>query len=369
VRVSSFAARVAQSYHEFNQDKYRKVAESLITRDEADLSKPFGQAMRSTFPRADVFIDGTSRSNITRGIGRFIDLLFNKPFETPTCDEVGMNFAHAAALRSADLSRQVGAVIMSQAGEVLAVGCNETPKPAGGHYWGGDPNDARDFVLGHDPSTKMKAEMIIELLRVLRSNDWLISEEVSPETRKTVYASLEKLMEETKQNGEPEIFADSQITNIIEYGRVVHAEMSAITEAARRGISVKGAILYCTTYPCHICARHIISSGIARVVYVEPYPKSMTQRLYPKATTTDRTDATNLRVLFEPFLGVSPNKYNEVFEIYGARKNKRGDATKWKRGTAEPRLERMIESYLGVENFAIGALEGGLQRANLTMWH
>lgn len=368
-RVSSFAARVAQSHHDFNEDKYRKVAESLITRDEADLTKPFGQAMRSTFPKADVFIDGTSRNSITRGIGRFVDLLFNKPFETPTLDEVGMNFAHAASLRSADLSRQVGAVIMSQAGEVLASGCNETPKPGGGHYWGGDPDDARDFVLGYDPSTKIKSEMITELLHLLKGNDWLVGEHVTDQVRNTVNVSLERLMKETDENGEPAILRDSQITNIIEYGRVVHAEMSAITEAARRGISIKAATLYCTAYPCHICARHIISSGISRVVYVEPYPKSMTQRLYPEATTTDRKETKNSQVLFEPFLVVSPIKYNEVFEIYGARKDKRGDARKWKRGTAEPRLERMIESYLSVEDFAIGALEGGLQRANLTMGH
>lgn len=55
----------------------------------------------------------------------------------------------------------------------------------------------------------------------------------------------------------------------------MHAEMFAITDAARRGLSVRDATLYCTTFPCHMCARHIIASGIRKVVYIEPYPKSM----------------------------------------------------------------------------------------------
>ena len=60
-------------------------------------------------------------------IGRFVDLVFGKPFETPTADELGMYFARAAALRSADLSRQVGAVIMRNPGEIIAIGYNDVP--------------------------------------------------------------------------------------------------------------------------------------------------------------------------------------------------------------------------------------------------
>src|SRR5712671_1494739 len=126
--------------------------------------------------------------------------------------------------------------------------------------------------------------------------------------------------------------------NVLEFGRVVHAEMSAITDAARRGLSVDRATLYCTTFPCHICARHIISSGIKRVVYIEPYPKSMAQRLYPEAVAVDGKAAADAAVRFEPFLGVSPNRYFELFQMHGKRKDETGRVVKWERSIAEPRL-------------------------------
>lgn len=46
-----------------------------------------------------------------------------------------------------------------------------------------------------------------------------------------------------------------------------HAEENAITQAAYHGISVKGATLYTTFSPCLMCAKMIINSGIACVVY------------------------------------------------------------------------------------------------------
>lgn len=48
--------------------------------------------------------------------------------------------------------------------------------------------------------------------------------------------------------------------------RTVHAEQNAICQAARYGISIDGATLYCKMEPCRVCAMLIISSGIVRVV-------------------------------------------------------------------------------------------------------
>jgi len=49
----------------------------------------------------------------------------------------------------------------------------------------------------------------------------------------------------------------------------------------------------------------------------------------------------------------------------GPRKYEDGTVVAWKRATAEPRLERMVGSYLQVETSAISALYGALERANL----
>lgn len=48
--------------------------------------------------------------------------------------------------------------------------------------------------------------------------------------------------------------------------RSVHAEQNAIISAAYYGISVKDAIMYTTSYPCSICAKIIINSGIAKII-------------------------------------------------------------------------------------------------------
>ena len=52
----------------------------------------------------------------------------------------------------------------------------------------------------------------------------------------------------------------------------IHAEQNAIIQAAKLGVSIDGATLYCTHQPCVICAKMIVNSGIRRVVYEEGYP-------------------------------------------------------------------------------------------------
>ena len=59
----------------------------------------------------------------------------------------------------------------------------------------------------------------------------------------------------------------------------VHAEQNAIVQAAKLGLSLDGATLYCTHRPCSICAKLIINAGIKRVVYAIDYPDSFAQDL------------------------------------------------------------------------------------------
>jgi deoxycytidylate deaminase len=83
--------------------------------------------------------------------------------------------------------------------------------------------------------------------------------------------------------------------NLTEFGRDVHAEMSAIVSAARRGTSTEGAYLYCTTFPCHNCAKHIIAAGIRQVVYVEPYAKSFAAEFHLDSGHSGITDRRDVR--------------------------------------------------------------------------
>ncbi|MBS0000189.1 MAG: cell division protein DedD, partial [Cyclobacteriaceae bacterium] len=53
--------------------------------------------------------------------------------------------------------------------------------------------------------------------------------------------------------------------------RTVHAEQNAICQAAKLGVAINGATLYCKMTPCRTCAMLIINSGITRVVCEKKY--------------------------------------------------------------------------------------------------
>ena len=57
--------------------------------------------------------------------------------------------------------------------------------------------------------------------------------------------------------------------------RTVHAEQNAICQAARLGIPLQGATIYCRMTPCHTCAMLIINCGISRVVCERMYHDSL----------------------------------------------------------------------------------------------
>jgi dCMP deaminase len=51
----------------------------------------------------------------------------------------------------------------------------------------------------------------------------------------------------------------------------IHAEMNAILHAARKGLSVEDAVIYCTLEPCFNCLKHIIAAGISEVYYANKH--------------------------------------------------------------------------------------------------
>jgi deoxycytidylate deaminase len=101
--------------------------------------------------------------------------------------------------------------------------------------------------------------------------------------------------------------------NLTEFGRAVHAEMEALLAAGRMGTSCRGCDLFCSTFPCHNCAKHIIDAGIKRVVYIEPYPKSLAVRLHGDAMVLGNAGHNDNRVEFVQFCGVAPRMYATLF--------------------------------------------------------
>lgn len=65
--------------------------------------------------------------------------------------------------------------------------------------------------------------------------------------------------------------------------RAICAEQLAISEAARNGIELDGATAYITTFPCHICAKLLVSSGIIEIVYDKDYPDKLSKDFLDEA--------------------------------------------------------------------------------------
>jgi cytidine deaminase len=350
IRLQNLASKIARSRNSYDSDPFREDAERLVTRDQIDSTKTFGQNVRQSFPMADVFVDSTDEPKLRENVDRFVRLVLGDNSETPTRDEYAMAHAFLTGLRSSALGRQVGAAIASSCGEILVVGTNEVPKYGGGQYWPGDVPDHRDIRKEFDSSDLLEQVNVGEILDRLAGEGWLLPSKKDLPSNDRVQEALPLLK-------------GTRIMQPLEYGRAVHAEMAAIVEASARGVKIRGATLYSTTFPCHECARHIIAAGILRVVFIEPYPKSLAAQLHDDAIAVETGGLR--RLLFEPFIGIAPRQFAELFPIFGDRKSSAGARIEWKPGTSLLRMPGFPESYIANENDALELLHKRMEHAKL----
>jgi deoxycytidylate deaminase len=325
----------------------------------------YRQDIQKAYPLADLFlnvvrqpvtVDGreeiTSRldDRSTAKLAQLIAQIVGYPFSTPDKHEAGMAYAYQARVSSASLGRQVGASILSGRGDLLTTGWNDVPAPGGGVYVQHHTNleflesfglprpesrmrDFRDHV-GHTSGTafaesnsKIRHGILSELLERLDELNVLDTDALDELTREQLGAHLGDV---SASEWAAALALHSRVksaafSGILEYGRSVHAEMNAITTAAREGISLEGASLYTTTFPCHECARHIIATGIKEVIYIEPFPKSRVFELHGDAVVGSKdalqapepaTQApAESAVVFLPFIGISPWRHEELFAM------------------------------------------------------
>jgi len=305
---------------------YARETATLMARDQEDETQPFGQGVRDSFELADVYVAIRPGQPIRQPITRLVRLLFGAPFETPTRSEYAMFQASGAGLRSSAAGRQVGTAIVDREGEVLVTGTNEAPKAGGGQYWAEETPDHRDFAYGYDVNDRLKLHIVADVLARLHKAGWLTDEaDVSD-----LDGLAQRAMNDPLRN--------SRIGDLLEFGRIAHAEMAAICTAARRGTALGDSIMYSTTYPCHECARLIIATGINKVVYVDPYPKSQVQEMFRDEVSEGRSACPGT-VVFEPFEGVAPRLFRQVFRMPPRPRDKAtGRYADWDGTKSRPRL-------------------------------
>ncbi len=314
---------------------------TLIDRDSGEEIAE-GQAVRDTFPQCDFFLRMESNTEaLLRGrVERFLHLILATKVITPTRAETAMYAAASAAGNSACLSRQVGAAVTDDEGEILAIGWNDVPRAFGDLYvtdLATDPTGQRDMRCWNnggkcynDEEKSLLASRIVDTLG-----------DLIPAAKKA--DAIDKVRE------------DKKLGALIEFSRSVHAEMHAILTALRqKGDRVHGGRIYVTTYPCHACARHIVAAGIKAVYYIEPYKKSLATKLHGDAISESEESTDRVRIV--PFDGVAPSRYLSLFRMKPDSRKADGRMIRISPDVATPKLEKSLEALPALEGLVVRSL-------------
>lgn len=322
----------------------------IVDRDQSE-DVTFGQKTRKLFVESDFFVcNDKKRDELRRKIARFLDLMFDATIHTPTRAESAMYEASAAGANSACMSRQVGAAIVSDKNELIAVGWNDVPRFGGGLY-----TEDNQHIWDVEKSGIIDKDNRCFKWRGCQCHN---------ETRKN--GIVDKIYQKLMSSGllkkgiaaskVSDVMKGTEIDSLIEFSRAIHAEMEAILSVAREGRhSLVGSTLYTSTYPCHNCARHIVASGISSVVYIEPYLKSLAIDLHSDSITEDPEDRS--RVVFRQYDGVAPRNYLRLFKPALPRKEG-GKLSRPSRGDAIPVLRVPLDGQADYEAKVIAELSG-----------
>lgn len=335
--ISVFSPLEDRKYNLKNKSFENAEIETIVELDDKQKHK-YGQNVRDAFVEGDLFVR-VSQDNITeieKKITRFLHLIFETSIITPTIEEIAMYNAKAAAGNSACLSRQVGACIIDDNNTVLSIGWNDVPKYGGNLYSSNSKIDNRCFNLEYCSNDKQKSNVVDSIVSSLLEDDTFKDLKDIP--------NIEHLL---KTN----IIGNSKVKDLIEFSRSVHAEMHAIIQGAiTTGSKILNGRLFCTTYPCHNCARHIIAAGIKEVYYIEPYVKSLCLTLHNDAMTENENSNEKVKILI--FDGVSPRKYLTFFTNFGERK-KEGILIKKELKYAKPKTSKSLQALSTLEEQAV----------------
>ena len=324
--------------------------DELMEIDAAE-EEDWGQHVRKTIPLADYFVTQNIGSRhapvpLNEQLKRLLELVTGTQVHRPSQDERGMYAAWGAAMRSACLSRQVGASILNPQGIVIATGTNEVPAPGGGLYSdeSGD-DDARCFLSiekdpGRGTAQRQRRNIQLRVLGQKSSEEGLRPFCRNDFTKEAIWQQVSDKLNEAlrdQEKGSPasppftkdtvkKILKATPIKDLVEFSRALHAEADALLSLARAGgPSCQGASLYVNVFPCHLCTRQIIAAGIQEVIYIEPYPKSMALILHDDAIqdpeqkdagekVSGSVDKAKRMLVFRLFSGVAPRRYVDLFE-------------------------------------------------------
>lgn len=259
---------------------------------------------------------------------RFLMLIDNPGCVIPNTDETFMNIAYTLSLRSTCLSRQVGAIVTNSNGYIIGAGWNDVGTGQLGcstrcrddYHVYTDEEYILDLWKGQFRDFEKKG-----LLNEYDDKDYICFKDIK--SKEAISDKVDKILEnyfktnlDLEENQKNKIYEFSETLkeklNIkrLEYARSLHAEENAILQVAiNGGVGISGGTIYTTTFPCELCAKKIYQSGIKRIVYIEPYPESISESIFLKDGVR--------HIDIDQFEGVKANSYYKLFKSQLDRKD------------------------------------------------
>ncbi len=268
--------------------------------DSGETEPVYGQKVQLCVDRSDILISNERQFNEPRikeelqiNVGSYIELMKKPGARGPHQWELNMGQAYQASLMSTCCKRRVGAIVARDEAPkegsrsyVIASGYNEVPpRVRSCDQRGGTTKPEYCYK-----DEKVKEALIEEYKHCPRCGNELQFPEAF---------TLPFICDCGARIGK-----DFIPGRVLDLCIAVHAEEAAILQASRFGSTqIEGSTLYTTTFPCRLCSKMIVHTGIKRVVFAEPYPEDEAINILAEA-----------KVPTELFEGVKGRAYHRLFE-------------------------------------------------------
>ena len=319
VRAERLRRKIEQSSERVGTHTNVRLKE--ILENDSNSTDKFGQQVAITFLDADYFVDNAedwgdhfSNASINTELNRFVDWVVGSNILSATIGEETMFEAYNASLKSTNLANQVGASLVDADGQFVGTGSSDIPS-------GGDELFKKSFNTAKNENGRCVFCNNPNFFDIIE-HDQMIDEIVEK------VASMSNEVDAGELN---HIIRSVLLKHKLEFSRVIHAEIDAIITAIRSGISTIGCKMFVTSFPCQACIGYIASAGINELIYLEPYPSTEIFEQFSNSITTISSgwippssmrliyssnvanQIKNSRMLFRPYVGVAPSRFQEVF--------------------------------------------------------
>lgn len=260
--------------------------QAIDKQDQGDdyAGEPWSQNVSQCVQLADIAVTNQKQpQNLYEDLLKYYALIKKPGCIKPTHVERNMNLAYSMSLNSTCICRQVGAVIVED-----------------GYIVGAGWNDAERERLG--------------CLYRLRGDIDRTNKDSFPICSEIDDARFRKIIRGTGENPDFSFCYKDEYAKLkdspkssLQQCRALHAEENAILQTSRiGGKGLREAAIYTTTFPCELCAKKILQVGINRVIYCEPYPRSVSKDVFFREGLSD--------IKIRPFAGVKSASFFRLFK-------------------------------------------------------